>query len=190
MVALRSIPLGELISIDMLETIKVNGTSFTKKLVRMVKFARMAFVEETIEVGPFGIDGNPLKNTVAIYAETSKRSQPVVIGYINRDQKAAPGELRIFSKNANGEEQTYIWLKANGTIEIDGNANFAVKFNELKTVVQEIQNDIGSLKAAFNSWVVVPNDGGGALKASSATWAGTPITANIDTAKNANIKTS
>lgn len=38
-----------------------------------------------------------------------------------------------------------------------------------------LQNDINELKTAFNSWVVVPNDGGGALKAVSSTWAATNV---------------
>ena len=34
---------------------------------------------------------------VAIFAETSNNSEAVIIGYINKNQVAGPGEKRIFS---------------------------------------------------------------------------------------------
>jgi len=36
-----------------------------------------------------------------------------------------------------------------------------------------------TLKAAFTSWVVVPTDGGAALKAITAAWAGSTITPTV-----------
>ena len=61
--------------------------------------------------------------------------------------------------------------------------DFAVKFNDLKTVVEELQNDVNTLKNVFSNWIVAPSDGGAALKTAATTWYGTSISENIDNAK-------
>jgi len=47
----------------------------------------------------------------------------------------------------------------------------------LKSELETIYNDMTSLKTAFNSWVVAPQDGGNALKVASASWAGAALPA-------------
>ena len=47
-----------------------------------------------------------------------------------------------------------------------------VKLNDVVTKLNNLEKDVNNLKAAFTSWIVVPNDGGAALKAASSTWAG------------------
>ena len=51
-----------------------------------------------------------------------------------------------------------------------------VKVVELTEKINALEDDINTLKQAFSSWIVVPNDGGLALKTSSASWAGQTIT--------------
>ena len=142
------------------------------------------------QAAPFGIDSSPPKDFIAIYGETDVRGQKVIIGYLNRNLCAADGETRLYSLKGDGTLSQDIWLKSDGTMEIGGNGDFMTKFNNTKAVVDEIQSDIASLKSAFNSWIVIPSDGGAALKTSSASWAGTPLTEDIDSSKATNIKTS
>jgi hypothetical protein len=87
-------------------------------------------------------------------------------------------------KNSSGT----ITLNATGIVDINGNADFAVAFTDLKTVIDEIQSDITALKNVFSAWTVVAQDGGAALKAAAATWFGTPLVGNIDTAKVDTVK--
>lgn len=56
-----------------------------------------------------------------------------------------------------------------------------VKVKELTTKINTLENDINTLKAAFSSWVTVPNDGGAALKAIAATWYGSSLTPTVQT---------
>mgnify|MGYP007071619270 CR=1 FL=1 len=51
-----------------------------------------------------------------------------------------------------------------------------VKINDLLQVINALQTDLNNLKTIFNGWVVVPNDGGAALKVLAATWMGQTIT--------------
>lgn len=54
-----------------------------------------------------------------------------------------------------------------------------VKINDLVTKLNNLENDINDLKTAFSSWVTVPNDGGAALKAITATWYAATLTPTV-----------
>lgn len=58
----------------------------------------------------------------------------------------------------------------------NGTLGGMVKVNDLVTRMNTIEKDINALKAAFSSWIVVPNDGGAALKSAAATWSGQQLT--------------
>ena len=51
-----------------------------------------------------------------------------------------------------------------------------IKIEELVKKVNAIEQDLNDLKQAFTSWLVVPSDGGGALKAITSTWSSAIIT--------------
>lgn len=82
------------------------------------------------------------------------------------------------------DEVTYFVSMYSGVDEIwlRGTENGGlVKVGSLVTKLNNLENDLNTLKTAFTSWVTVPNDGGAALKTISATWAGqtfTPTTEN------------
>lgn len=125
-------------------TVKVISTAYNKIKQRLVKAYRYGKndVVETEEMAPAGIDGNPIKDMVAIYADTKSNSAPIIIGYIQKEQLAEPGELRIFSQNSSGQAQAYVWLKTNGNIEFNGNTNNLVKFTELNTGLQAYKTEV------------------------------------------------
>jgi hypothetical protein len=62
-----------------------------------------------------------------------------------------------------------------GKFTFNGGTIGLPKADSLVTRLNKIENDITSLKNVFTSWVVVPQDGGAALKAASALWFGTPL---------------
>lgn len=63
-------------------------------------------------------------------------------------------------------------VKFEGDVVIDEGKNEGlVKVVELTNRLNAIEQDNNSLKRIFSSWVAVPNDGGAALKAASASWA-------------------
>ena len=45
-----------------------------------------------------------------------------------------------------------------------------VKSEKIHNEIEDIKNDLNSLKQVFTTWVTVPNDGGAALKASTSAW--------------------
>lgn len=152
-------------------------------------------VRTPIESSAFGIDSNPTDGKVPIYAASPVKGKYYVIGYLNTNRLAETGEVRLFSTDADGELQAYVWLRNNGQfLELNGDDNFAVKFNELKEEFNKLKADYNSLVSVFNAHVhvvanAVPLVPGPVTAAPSATQ-GTPNTSNIDLAKNDKIKTN
>jgi hypothetical protein len=127
----------------------------------------------------YGDDSQPLKDMTAIYAHTAVNSEPVIIGYINTQQIAREGEKRLFSQTFDGSIAFAIYLKNDGTCELGGNLDNAVRFNPLKTGIQTKDNliniELGKISAAITSL-------GGAYTVA-------PVSTNIDSAKIEEIKT-
>lgn len=84
-------------------------------------------------VAPFGDDSAPLKDMIAVYAETSNISEPVVVGYINKNQIAKTGEKRIFSLKPDGTVATSIHLFTDGTMNVGGDNDNAVRYSPLNS---------------------------------------------------------
>ncbi len=126
----------------MMNIVKTISTSL-KDSKRFIKFLRLGKkdVQECNESMPYGFDSNPVKDMVAIYSKTSMIGEPVVIGYINKNQIADVGESRMFSTDSDGGLQTYIHLKNDGNMEIGGDADFMVRFNKLKDGFDQLKND-------------------------------------------------
>ena len=151
-------------------------------LKRILKVAQYD-VKTASESMPFGEDSSPIKDMIAIFAETSNNSESVIIGYINKNQIAGPGEKRMFSLKEDGTLSTYIWLKADGTMEIGGNNDFAVKYSGLESAFNQLRTDLNNHIINYNTHVH-PSIGAPTIAVS------TPSAADITTSKNTNLKTS
>ncbi len=151
--------------------IKTVSTSLNKLLERVVKFYAFSKddVRDVKQASPFGIDSNPLPGTIAVYATTRALGKGVVVGYINQKMLAALGETRLYSVDADGNAVTYLWLKNDGTIEIGGNTNHMVRYEELQAGWNQMLIDLNAARTAL-----------GLL----------PSTADISGSKIDNIKTS
>lgn len=159
-----------------------------RRVIKVLRFGN-SDVQTALESMPFGLDAPPIKDMVAIYGETSVKGQVVIIGYLNKNQKAEPGEFRMYSTDANGAEKFYVWLKKDGIVEIGGDTNFAVKYNELKEELDKLQEDHNNFlieyKAHVHTVVVTPTG----LVASPTVSAQSPNTSDFAQAKNEKIKT-
>lgn len=124
---------------------------------RLVKFTRLGKndVQETEESAPFGFDSNPIKDMVAVYSPTEQNGQPVIIGYINKNQLSAVGESRIYSTDAAGELSFFLHLKNDGTAEFGGNSDFLVRYSPLQTEVHRLRDDLNGLISKFNTHIHV-----------------------------------
>jgi hypothetical protein len=59
-----------------------------------------------------------------------------------------------------GEEKTYINLKSNGDIELNGNSDNAVRYSELKTAMDELKDDFNTFVAKYTTHTHLDSIGG------------------------------
>lgn len=78
-------------------------------------------------------------------------------------------------------------IKKNEIILLEGSDN-ALKFIPTAESIDEIKNDVNTLKGVFSGWTPVPNDGGAALKGAAATWYANTLTKDINNAKVDEVK--
>lgn len=138
-------------------------------------------------IAPFGDDSAALKDMIAIYGSTSNVGESIIIGYINKNQIATPGEKRIFSLDENGELSFAIHLRTDGTCEIGGAGDFAVRYNELETAFNQLKSDLNDLITSYNTHIHTDSVMGLTTATPSQ---GTPSVADITPAKISEIKVS
>lgn len=148
---------------------------------RMIKIIRMgdADVQTADEASPAGMDSCPISDMVAVFSETSVKGEPVIVGYLNKNQLAKEGEVRFYSTDTNGGQKFYTWLKNDGTYEIGGNDHNLVRFTPLNQGLQSLVDFINMQLPMIAAGI---STGGGSY---------TPGTAelNIDASKIDEIKT-
>lgn len=69
-----------------------------------------------------------------------------------------------------------ILVNCNEVIFNGGELGGMVKVIELTAKLNKVESDLNTIKAAFETWVPVPGDGGTALKTAASIWAGQTIT--------------
>ena len=149
-------------------------------------------VQTPNEVMPFGLDSCPTKDVLAAYSSTSATSDNIIIGYYNKNQKAAAGEYRTYATDSEGVEAFYTWMKADGTMEIGGDTDNMVRYSELETAFNELKSDFNDLVSKYNSHIhtTTATIGTGPVGVISPTaTTGTPTAADITPSKIEEIKT-
>jgi len=168
--------------------VKVDSTKLDDVKRRVIKFLRLgkSDVQTSLEIAPYGIDSNPIKDMVALYSPTGENGKTCIIGYINKNLKAEPGEFRTFATDDQGNERFYTWMKKDGTIEIGGDTDNAVKYSELEKAFNQLKQDFNALVLSFNTHQhTCPPGGGPTTGAQTASTS----SADISPAKHDKIKT-
>lgn len=137
---------------SIVKVISTQEEAETRRLIKVLGLGKED-VQEHFQVSSFGDDSNPVKDMVAIYAETNDIGHPVIIGYINKNQIADVGEKRIFSTDIDGNVVFYLHLKNDGTAEFGGDSRHMVRYEELESAFNQLKSDFNSHVAAYNSHV-------------------------------------
>ena len=97
---------------------------------------------ETAQVhGQVGIIANPAKSTKQVRIRIG--SLDILISSLNYKVPLPtnPGDTKTYSTDSDGNEAATIKYLADGTIEINGNSDFAVAFNDLKAGFDALKSD-------------------------------------------------
>lgn len=160
-------------------TISTSIDNLKRRIIKILRFGK-SDVQTSLEVGPYGIDSNPIKDMVAIYAESAIKGDTVIVGYITKNKIADIGELRLYSTDSTGIEKFYAWLKKDGTMEIGGSTHNMVRFTpldvELKAEANKINVELTKIAGVLNS--LAPGS-----------YTPTPITVDISASKINEVKT-
>lgn len=139
-----------------LNLVKVISTAIVKaqRIVKVLRYGTND-IQTASAVAPYGVDSNPISGMIAVYAPTVDIAKKVIIGYINKNALADVGEYRTFATDADGNVQFYTWLKKDGTYEIGGAADNAVRYSKLNDGLQsaagDINTELGKIAAAISS---------------------------------------
>lgn len=104
-----------------------------KRILKVEQFGP----KTAVEVAPFGEDSSPLKNMTAIYSNTAESGDPIILGYINKNQLSQSGEKRLYSLTPDGSLSFYVHLKNDGNLELGGNADNLLKYTPLDTALKD-----------------------------------------------------
>lgn len=152
--------------------------SLNQRAIKVLRFG-VSDVQTSLEASPYGVDSNPIEGMVAIYSPTTDKGGSTIIGYINKNQKAGVGEFRTFATDADGVEKFYTWMKADGTMEIGGVADNAIRFSPLETATDTLATDINAQLTAIAT----------AISSLGGSYTPSPISIDISGAKIDEIKT-
>lgn len=120
--------------------VKENIIKAGKRALKVIEYGA-----KTADVcGPFGDDSAPLKDMIAIYSQTGENGDNVIIGYLNSNQISKPGEKRIFSLKPDGSISFFMHLKDDGSCEIGGSVDNAVRYAPLNNALQLLKTSINA----------------------------------------------
>lgn len=119
----------------------------TRRIVQVSLFKKAREIPQAL---PYGVDSAPVREMVAVYANTADMGNSVIVGYVYKDAVAEVGSIRLYSENG------YVHLRANGNLELLGTADNAMRFTAFNTT---IQNYLIALNAAITTGVA--SAGGG-----------------------------
>ena len=145
-----------------------------KRILKVLQFG----AKTAKECSPFGYDGNPLAEMTAIYSETSNKAESVIIGYIHKSQLAGVGESRVYALGASGSVVSYVWMKNDGSLELNGSNYTAVRYAPLNA---GLQNESSLINIELNKIAAAISSIGGAYIV-------TPVTVNISGSESVTVK--
>ena len=90
---------------------------------------------------PSGDDSPPLPDDLAVLVYNNRTGGLAYLGAIDQANapEAQPGERRIYARDSSGAIVSTLWLKGDGTLELNGAADFAVRFNALQTKLSALE---------------------------------------------------
>ena len=142
---------------------------------------------QTVEYMAFpGEDSNPPDGSKVLIADVGLAYKIAIAADDNVEPSMLEGEKKLYSIDA-GAISAFINLLQGGIIELNGNSDFAVRFNALKTAFDELRADFNSFITIFNTHLHGGVTAGGANTAIP-TALGTSSAADMSGAKIDEIK--
>jgi|LakMenEpi03Aug12_release.lakeMendotaPanAssembly.Ray.scaffolds.fasta_scaffold1121633_2 hypothetical protein len=114
----------------------------TRRIVQVSLFKKAREIPQAL---PYGVDSAPVREMVAVYANTADMGNSVIVGYVYKDAVAEVGSIRLYSENG------YVYLRANGNLELLGDSKHMVRYEELETGFNSLKQSVTDLVTVFNA---------------------------------------
>lgn len=115
----------------------------TRRIVQVSLFKKAREIPQAL---PYGVDSAPVREMVAVYANTNDMGNSVIVGYVYKDAVAEVGSIRLYSDNG------YVHLRANGNLELLGTADNAMRYAAFNSVIQTyLTNQNTAILAGFTA---------------------------------------
>jgi len=134
--------------------------------------------------GSPGDDSPPLPEDRVLIIKIDGSGKYAIAGTLVLSQGAEPGERKLYSRDNEGNLKSLIYLKNDGTMELNGNTDFAVRFTILESGFNQLKDDFNATLLHVHPVTTAPGSTG------PPTPLITPSTANIAGAKIEEIKVS
>ena len=100
-----------------------------------------SYIKSSRQVLPPGIDAVPIEGDQGIVIILDESMGKTVAIGVYPDPQAESGEVRLYSRDDDGNQKSILWIKKDGTIEINGGAESAVAFAALKSGFDSLKSD-------------------------------------------------
>ena len=164
-----------------------DGDSDEESRMLQIEFTREDDLQAVEQVGQVGEDANPHPGARVIVVDLGPSYRVAIATSDGITPTVLEGERELYSYDSGGNKLATLRILSDSNIEINGNTDFAVRFNELKTAFDQLQADHDDLVSKYNLHV----HGGvlsGAANTAATLTTDSPSTANIDPAKVPNVK--
>lgn len=96
-----------------------------------------------------GVDTNPANGSKVLIVDVGSAYKIAIAADDNIEPSSEEGGNGIYSVSS-GAIAAFINLLSGGTIEINGNNDFAIRFNEMKTAFDELKADLNTFIGVYN----------------------------------------
>ena len=162
---------------------KKNRDSGNDRLLLQVQITDADDVHTVEYMSPPGEDSNPPDGAKVLIIDVGRAYKIAIAADDNVSPSMAAGEKKLYSIS-DGAIAAFINFLESGIIEINGNNDFAVRYNELKSAFDEMKTDLNNFITVFNTHTQVVSGSVAAAPAGQAT----ASTADISGAKVEEVK--
>ena len=165
---------------------KKNRDSGNDRLLLQVQVTDADDIHTVEYMSPPGEDSNPPNGAKVLIIDVGRAYKIAIAADDNVSPSMAEGEKKLYSIS-DGAIAAFINFLASGIIEINGNSDFAVRFNEMQSAFDEFKDDFNQLVTDYTGH---KHDGvqSGSESTAVADTPGTETTADISAAKVEEVK--
>ena len=100
---------------------------------------------------PAGDDSFPLLTDIPFIVPAPGTGRFVVLGYLDpiNEGQALEGERRFIARDSSGAPVSFVWLRNDGSLELNGAGDYAVRYTPLEEQVHQLRDDLNAFIQAY-----------------------------------------